>query len=1472
MSTLQRIKILIVAFAILAGTNLFAFIFAVRAETYISQAYEERYALSSARFEFSLASAALTRWMRFVAITGAELQYNAFWAEIERARPNLALDAFIAFDAPRSEIELMEELVAHRSQINALSADVFRLRAEGRYEDAIALAHGQKITDLEAHLTATLSVLTYSLQTRTQATVDLALFRLNVLEIIVIATSALLALTGILGLVLAAKVKHTRLLRGIGAAFLVIVIAYPIFLAGTMRLSREKIAAYELRESLVTTVYGMESSTETLTKLLRVFVVTGCEMHYSAYRKELAQDTFERAMEIFLTMRAPSSEINMLVDFVGRMHTLRQVEARAIVLHRAGYVQNAIATAFGQAAAAVGIPTNALSNEIRENVAARTQETVNSALRVFDTFSALLLTVTLLLIATGLWGLLALHRKFAFSESPHEGHVESYIAKLTKGKHITIRLVASFVLIISIFAIYVAITSIFNNAIGELNRHNFEYMTVQSESLLTYHQEFTEMRRILQESFMNQQWLEYANTAFWRSFEQMLSESHARLSYLAKTYITSVLSDQVFPALPDDSRIYAMTSIMAFTDKVYEIFKSNFFLSGNMSLAHYNVLDGTADVEIMLRMLRHMLATHQQIVTSNIEQYQNMANAAAVIALVAATVFALCLALLMVKSFTGRIKAIEAKAALVEQGNFEDALQDAAADEISIIFSNLVGVFLGLIEEISEAVRKNAAGDEHARINSERFHGGYQKAAHAINVLMDTIKEAEKFREAEERILLMLDSTPMSMCMFDANLKSIACNQEAVRMFAADSKAHFLNDNFPFTPLFQPSGENSRALFNSFLAEAFEKGSSHASTFICERADGTPFPTEIFFVRVEYKGGYAVVEYARDLSDLKAAIEKEHIAEAESLAKTRFLAHMSHEIRTPMNSVLGIAELQLQSGGHPPETEEAFSHIYSSASMLLAIINDILDLSKIEADKLEILHATYEVTSIIVEAVQLNVIDMDSKHLDFKLEVDDQLPTHLVGDALRIKQILNNLLSNAFKYTQEGRVSLSFHAEQTENPDEVLLRICVKDTGQGMTNEQLTHLFESEFTRFNTNINPTIEGSGLGMMITHRIVTMMRGSIIAESEFGVGSMFTVRIPQILCGTGILGKEVSANLQNTMGLLQSSRKIAKLVREPIYHGKVLIVDDVESNLYVLKSSLLPYKINVESATSGHGAIEKINAGNVYDIIFMDYMMPGLDGMETTMAIRKLGYGHPIVALTANTLKGVEEMFLNKGFDEFLSKPIDLKRLDECLVRYMGRMQPSESIESAQRQYYTENKTPADLKNLLELFSRDAIKAIDTLEPLAIAENLDDDALREYVIHTHAMKSALHNIGRIKLSQFASVLEDAGRAGDIDIIKAHTASFLTSLGEIIKEFLMEDDQIHDEFDEDLNFLGFQLDIVREACAQLDFDAANDALYELSKKRCSKNTRHLIKDITANLLYGDFQEASKLATLLKKDAFEQ
>ena len=593
----------------------------------------------------------------------------------------------------------------------------------------------------------------------------------------------------------------------------------------------------------------------------------------------------------------------------------------------------------------------------------------------------------------------------------------------------------------------------------------------------------------------------------------------------------------------------------------------------------------------------------------------------------------------------------------------------------------------------------------------------------------------------------------------------------------------------------------------------------------------------------------------------------------ESRHKSAFLANMSHEIRTPMNVILGITEMQLHDETLPQNMKEAFNKIYNSGDLLLNIINDILDMSKIEAGKMELAPAKYKITSLINDTTSLNMMRFGNKPIGFELSLDENMPSTMVGDELRIKQILNNLLSNSFKYTDQGKVKLTVTAitdgkESMES--DVMLVLTVSDTGKGMTEKDVSKLFD-EYTRFNMDANRTTEGTGLGMSITRNLVRMMNGTISVDSEPDKGTIFTVRLPQKSTGEGRIGKELADRLQNfrVNGVQRIER--AKIVFEPMPDGRILVVDDMETNLYVAKGLLAPYRLKVATVKSGFDAIDKIKEGCEYDIVFMDHMMPKMDGIEATKIIRELGYTRPIVALTANAMSGQADMFLENGFDDFISKPIDIRQLNSVLKKFVRDRQPPK-VSKAVQQLNSDHKE--ELKNsvampliepqLAEAFVRDASKAVAVLEAICEKRGVyNDKDIEMFTINAHGIKSTLANIGELKLSAAASKLERAGREKNTDVMLNETPVFLKKLREIIEKYMPPKEKEGKETEApDYAYLREKLLIVQKSCLTYDKKTAKAEITELRQKTWLPPIKELIGTIAEHLLHSDFEEAANVA----------
>jgi signal transduction histidine kinase/CheY-like chemotaxis protein len=402
-----------------------------------------------------------------------------------------------------------------------------------------------------------------------------------------------------------------------------------------------------------------------------------------------------------------------------------------------------------------------------------------------------------------------------------------------------------------------------------------------------------------------------------------------------------------------------------------------------------------------------------------------------------------------------------------------------------------------------------------------------------------------------------------------------------------------------------------------------------------------------------------------------------------SEAKSRFVANMSHEMRTPMNAIVGLTNLMLEED-IPRAVKETMGKINTVGNTLMELINDILDISKIEAGKLELVPVKYDMSSLLNEIVTINMVRIEGKPITFKLDINEDLPAILFGDDLRVKQILNNLLSNAFKYTKEGTVTLGVicqpadplqDAQSDDAPHSLWLSFYINDTGIGIREEDIKKLF-LDYNQVDTQTNRKIEGTGLGLSITKKFVEMMGGEIVVESVYGKGSTFRVRIHQGYVTDETIGNEIAEKLRSFEYSDKRKQAYERLMRPDLSYARVLVVDDFPTNLDVAAGMMRKYRMQVDCILSGQDALDRITAEDpVYNAVFMDHMMPGMDGVEAVRKIRALGTEYakkiPIIALTANAVDGSEEMFLDNGFNAFLAKPFNVMALDTVIQKWVKR---------------------------------------------------------------------------------------------------------------------------------------------------------------------------------------------------------
>ncbi|MCL2834318.1 MAG: ATP-binding protein [Treponema sp.] len=577
-------------------------------------------------------------------------------------------------------------------------------------------------------------------------------------------------------------------------------------------------------------------------------------------------------------------------------------------------------------------------------------------------------------------------------------------------------------------------------------------------------------------------------------------------------------------------------------------------------------------------------------------------------------------------------------------------------------------------------------------------------------------------------------------------------------------------------------------------------------------------------------------------TQLESALEK---ASKASRAKSDFLANMSHEMRTPLNAVIGLTQLTLETEIISTDARINMEKIYNAGSTLLSTVNDILDISKIEAGKLELILAEYDLSSMINDVITQSNIYIGEKPIKFELDITEDLPAKLYGDELRIKQIMNNLLSNACKYTREGTVGLSIRCS-VETPAVLMNEImagtmvpppygtiwvtaCVSDTGIGIKPENIKNLF-NDYTQMDTESNRKIEGTGLGLSIVKKEVQMMGGVVIVKSEYGKGSNFTAIFQQKHVNRDTIGPEVVNNLKNFRYSI-SSRDDWKTrqARIDLSYAQVLVVDDNITNLDVAKGIMNLYGIKTDCVTTGQDAIDAIRRQSVkYNAIFMDHMMPGMDGIEATRIIREeIGTDYarnvPIIALTANAIIGNENLFLSKGFQAFISKPIEIDRLDAVIRQWVrdkelekdlagkragsgiiypdmrrkkDRRAVSDRRSGIDRRSFGKVVKGVDLDKGLARFDNDEDIYLDVLRSFAKntrplleqIKNPSSENLADYAVIVHGIKGSSRGIYAIMLGSRAEVLEKAAREGDLQFI-------LTNNDEFINETLMLIDSIEE-----------------------------------------------------------------------------
>ena len=571
---------------------------------------------------------------------------------------------------------------------------------------------------------------------------------------------------------------------------------------------------------------------------------------------------------------------------------------------------------------------------------------------------------------------------------------------------------------------------------------------------------------------------------------------------------------------------------------------------------------------------------------------------------------------------------------------------------------------------------------------------------------------------------------------------------------------------------------------------------------------------------MEYKSSYRVLPHESGIKGIVAILTnasndaeqtkelaetKEELKKAYGF-KSAFLANMSHEIRTPIHAIIGFSEMILKQN-IDDKVKEEINMIKDSSYSLLAIINDLLDLSKIESGKLELVNVNYYISYIIRDIEATYSLLAARKNLKFNMHLDDDIPSYLHGDKIRLRGALLNILNNAVKYTNEGRIDFSIKVLDKKN-DVVTLSFEVKDTGIGIKREDIPKLFES-FARFDIEKNYSVEGRGLGLSIAKGYLDLMGGKIEVTSEYGVGSTFSVIVDQQIVDASPVDMKIV-----------NARKNKENKALKVHDYRALVVDDNPLNLKVADGLMKTYGLLVDKASGGKEAID-LCMNNEYNIIFMDQMMPEVDGIMAMKSIRKISDYYRdeciIIVLTADAMAGVRDRLLNEGFDEYISKPLEIHRLEAMLKRFV----PDKYIEGEK----TEQEVPAkqekipeppvkmtddqDLSSILgiageildikikdcggrrEDYLSELKKLCDTAP--SRMENLEESFKNKdydrYMTQMHSLKGILGTVGNVELSERARVQENAIKDGEYEVISGNMNKFIADLDIFVKKANIE-----------------------------------------------------------------------------------
>ncbi|MCL2719196.1 MAG: ATP-binding protein [Lachnospiraceae bacterium] len=733
----------------------------------------------------------------------------------------------------------------------------------------------------------------------------------------------------------------------------------------------------------------------------------------------------------------------------------------------------------------------------------------------------------------------------------------------------------------------------------------------------------------------------------------------------------------------------------------------------------------------------------------------------------------------------------------------------------------------------------------------------------------------------KKEVEIMLENAPVGLTLFDENFKFVDCNEAVLKIYGVTKE--FYSSFFgsaSHSPEFQPDGSRSFNRAMEIVKKVMDGETIRTEWTHC-MPDGKPLPVELTMTRMNRGDKYIGLGYIYDMRDqmrlqgeLESALNEAQVA---NRAKSDFLARMSHDMRTPLNAVIGMSELSLESDGISEEERFNIEKIHNAGMTLLNLVNDILDVSKIEAGKLELMPAGYDVPSLINDTIVQNILRINDKPIKFEVDISKDMYSILHGDELRIKQIMNNLLSNAIKFTKEGTVKLSVHCVRNDNV--VWLTIQISDTGRGIRPEDMDKLFV-DYSQMDLKPNDNIEGTGLGLSIVKKLVELMDGSISVESEYGKGSVFTVKIAQEYLSEARIGPEVVDNLQRLNYSDKKRDRNIRFSRIKLPYARVLVVDDNLTNLDIAKGLMKFYGMQIDCVTGGQEAIDAIRDEKIrYNAVFMDYMMPGIDGVETTRIIRGIGTEYtnnmPIIALTANAIVGSEQMFLNRGFQAFLSKPIDIARLDEVIRRWVRNEEYEEHVpdevllnEQKEKRSLLHNMQIAglnigkgieryggDVNTYLGILRSYVVNTRPILERIKV---FNKDKSAGYIVDVHGIKGSSRGIYANAVGDLAERLETEAGAGNFSFVAQNNDAFLEIVWKLINDI---EAMLSNMINESPNAIKNKPDKnvllrILSACENFKMDELDSAMEEINQYVYETDSE-LVSWLKGNVSEGNFSE---------------